>query len=102
MTRRLSRHAAQVLLRHCVEDGVVEPHPHFLRALKDDGLALVDAMPVLKTGIVYQEPEFDVGFQQWRYKVEGRELGGRWIAIVFAFSGPEQVLLITAFVKSGR
>ena len=59
-------------------------------------------MPVLKSGVVYDEPEFDVRFQHWRYKVEGSELGGRWLAIVFTFIASEETLLITAFVKSDR
>ena len=81
---------------------MVEPHPHFLRALKDDGLALVDVMPVLNQGIVYEEPEFDVRFQQWRYRVEGKELGGRWLAIAFTFRKAKEVLLITGYLKTSR
>lgn len=102
MTRRLSRQDAQALLRRCVEDGVVEPHPYFLRALKDDGIALIDVMPVLNQGIVYEAPEFDVRFQQWRYKVEGREAGGPWLVIVFTFRKAEEVLLITGYLKTSR
>src|SRR5437016_12367650 len=102
MTRRLSRQDAQALLRHCVENGIVEPHPHFLRALKDDGLGFVDVMPILKAGIVYDEPEFDVRFRQWRYKVEGSEPGGGWLAIVFTFRAAEETLLITAYLKTDR
>jgi hypothetical protein len=96
---RLSKQRAQALLRHCLEHGIVEPHPHFINALKEDGLALIDVMPVLKSGIVYDEPEFSVRFQEWRYKVEGNEVGGKRIAIVFTFVGDEEALLITGFIK---
>ncbi|PYP87542.1 MAG: hypothetical protein DMG65_17360 [Candidatus Angelobacter sp. Gp1-AA117] len=100
MNRRLSKQEAQKLLRYCAENGVVEPHPHFLSALRDDGLDLLDAMPVLKSGIVYDEPEFDVRFRQWRYKVEGKESGGRWLMIVFTFRADDETLLITAYLKA--
>lgn len=96
---RLSKQRAQALLRHCLEHGIVEPHPHFSKALKEDGLTLIDVMPVLKSGIVYDEPEFSVRFQEWRYKVEGNEVGGKRIAIVFTFVAEEEVLLITGFIK---
>lgn len=96
---RLSKQRAQALLRHCLEHGIVEPHPHFISAMREDGLALIDVMPVLKSGIVYDEPEFSVRFQDWRYKVEGNEVGGKRVAIVFTFLDAEEVLLITGFVK---
>lgn len=95
---RLSKQKAQQLLRRCLESGIVEPHPHFIDALKEDGLDLMDVMPVLKSGIIYDEPEFSVRFQHWRYKVEGREIGGKWVAIVFTFITDNELLLITAFV----
>lgn|SRR5215469_5009327 len=96
---RLSKQKVQQLLRRCLESGIVEPHPHFEEALKEDGLDLMDVMPVLKSGIIYDEPEFSVRFQHWRYKVEGREVGGKWVAIVFTPVTNNEVLLITAFVK---
>src|SRR5438477_1805936 len=99
MFPRLSRHDALAKLRNCLENGVVEPHPHFLRALKDDGLDLGDAMLVLKTGAIYAEPEFDVRFRQWRYRIEGKEPGGVWMAIIFTFRAMDETLLITAYVK---
>ncbi len=96
-TRCLSKQEAQDLLRWCLEDGVVSPHPHFKKALADDGLALPDAMVVLRKGTVFDEPEFNARFQQWRYRVEGREPGGKWLKIVFAFIEEYEVILITAF-----
>lgn len=101
-TGRLSRHDALIQLRSCLEDGIVEPHPHFLKALADDNLSLTDAWIVLRGGTIYDEPEFDVRFQQWRYKVEGKETGGKWLKIVFTFLQEDETtvtLLITAFVS---
>lgn len=98
--QRLSKQEAQDLLRHCLEQGIVEPHPHFLKALSDEGLDLPDAWHVLRSGVVYDEPEFNVRFQQWRYSVEGREPGGKWLKIVFCFEEEDSTLLITVFSVS--
>jgi hypothetical protein len=99
MLPRLSRHDALARVRHCLEKGIVEPHPHFLRALKDDGLDFGDAIYVLRTGNIYDEPEFDVRFQQWRYLIQGKEPDGGLLAIVFTFRAIDNALLITAYVK---
>ncbi len=94
---RLAKQEAQDLLRQCLETGVVQPHPHFRRALADERLELADAWAVLRKGVVYDEPEFNVRFQQWRYAVEGREPGGKWLKIVFCFEEEDSALLITVF-----
>ncbi|HZQ46870.1 MAG TPA: DUF4258 domain-containing protein [Verrucomicrobiae bacterium] len=99
MNKRPSRQDAQGLLRRCLDHGIVESHPHCLRALKDDGLDLIDALPILRTGIIYDEPEFDVRFQHWRYKVEGNAPNGAWMVIVFTFRTNDEILLITAYFK---
>ncbi len=95
--KRLSKQQAQKLLRRCLEHGAVYPHPHFLRELKNEGLELPDAMVVLNKGTIFDEPELDLRFQQWRYRVEGREPNGKWLKIVFAFLKDEEAILITVF-----
>lgn len=102
MSARLSKRDAEKKLRFCLEHGTVEQHPHFKKALHDDGLDYVSALPVLKSGHVHDEPEFDTRFQQWRYKIEGREVDGKWLAIVFCFPDETDTLLITAFVIMNR
>ena len=57
-----------------------------------------DVLMVMKRGGIYDEPEFHVRFQEWRYKVEGKETEGRWLKIVFSFIENDETLLITAFV----
>lgn len=80
----------------------MEQHPHFKKALKDDGLDYVSIFPVLRKGRIHSQPEFDARFQEWRYKVEGREIDGKWVSIVFCFPEPTDTLLITAFVVKNR
>ena len=63
----------------------------------DDGLILPDALRVLKTGNIFHEPECDLKTGDWKYRVEGREVDGKWLAIVFCFRVTDTVFLITVF-----
>ena len=76
---------AQDLLRHCLESGQVIPGRHFRDELAKELVSMVDAWAVLKSGRIYNHPEFHVGSQEWNYRVEGHEPGGKWLAIVFSF-----------------
>jgi len=58
---------------------------------------MVDAWAVLKSGRIYNPPEFHVGSQEWNYRVEGHEPGGKWLAIVFSFKAVDTTFLITVF-----
>ena len=99
---RLSKQDALKKLRFCLEFGIVEQHPHFKKALLEDGCDYNDALMIMKRGSIYDEPEFDVRFQEWRYKIEGEETEGRWLKIVFSFIEDDGTLLITAFVVERR
>jgi hypothetical protein len=56
---RFSRSEAVKLLRECVRSGKIIPGKHFRDELANEGLIFPDALRVLKTGQVYQEPEPD-------------------------------------------
>lgn len=99
MLSRLSRHDALARLRGCLENGLIDFSPHFAQALKDDGLDLGDARQVLKTGNIHDEPEFDVRRQQWRYRIEGKEPDGKWLAMIFTFVEVDEAVMITAYLK---
>ena len=58
-----------------------------------------DAQFVLRKGIVYDEPEFDVRFQEWRYKVEGKPPESeRELKVVITFLELDEVLVITVML----
>lgn len=95
--RRLSRPDALRLLRECVRSGHIIPGKHFREELANEGLILPDAVRVLKTGQIYDEPEPDPKTGEWKYRVEGREVDGKWLAIVFCFKGTATAFLITVF-----
>jgi hypothetical protein len=56
---RLSRQDAVKLIRGCVRVGKIIPGKHFREELAAEGLIFPDALRVLKTGQIYQEPEPD-------------------------------------------
>ncbi len=99
---RLSRHDAVRLLRECVRSGSVIPGKHFRDELANEGLIFADALRVLKTGQIYQEPEPDLKTGEWKYRLEGREVDGKWLAIVFCFRAVDTAFLITVFSVQAR
>ena len=54
----------------------MEYHAHFARRCRERGIDLLDAQYVLRKGVIYDEAELDVRFQEWRYKVEGKPPDG--------------------------
>src|SRR5579871_3341921 len=95
--KRVKRLEAQNLLRDCLKAGRVIPGRHFRDELKNENVDLIDAWEVLRTGQIYNEPEFHTGMQEWNYRVEGHEIGGKWLAIVFSFKAIDTAFLITVF-----
>ncbi|MGC0773550.1 MAG: DUF4258 domain-containing protein [Candidatus Acidiferrum sp.] len=94
---RLSRHEAVKLLRECLRIGKIIPGKHFRDELAAEGLILPDALRVLKTGNIFHEPKCDPKTGDWKYRVEGKEVGGKWLAIVFCFWATDTAFLITVF-----
>lgn len=94
---RLSRQEAVKLLRECVRVGKIIPSKHFRDELAKEGLIFPDALRVLKSGQIYQEPEPDPKTGEWKYRVEGREVDSKWLAIVFCFRATDTAFLITVF-----
>lgn len=82
---RLSRPDAIKLLRECVQKGNIIPGRHFRDELEKEGLNLQDAVRVLKTGNIFLEPESDTKTGDWKYRIEGTEVDGKWLAIVVCF-----------------
>jgi hypothetical protein len=98
MVSRLSKTDALKLLRACLQGGIVEYHPHFERRCRERGVDPQDAQYVLRKGVIYDEPELDVRFQEWRYKVEGTPPDGAKLKIVVTFLERDEVLVITVML----
>jgi hypothetical protein len=98
MIPRLSKSDALKLLRECLTNGIVEYHPHFARRCKVRGIDPMDAQYVLRKGIIYDEPELDIRFQEWRYKIEGKPPDAEKLKVVIAFLERDEVLVITVML----
>jgi hypothetical protein len=101
-TIRLCRTDAVKLIRDCLRQGRIRTTRHFREELAAEGLTVVDAFYVLQQGIVFNEPEHDIYFQQWRYRMEGTEPDGQYVSIIFTFDEPEEGVLITLFSDKSR
>jgi hypothetical protein len=94
---------AQDLLHFCLEGGgEIISGKHFRDELMAEGLTFEDAWVVLKTGLIYDPPEPDIRTGEVKYRVEGYEPDGKWIAIVFSFKALTRAFLITIFSVKGK
>jgi hypothetical protein len=85
-----------------VATGKIIPGRHFRDELAKENLIFADALRVLKTGQIYDEPEPDPKTGDWKYRVEGQEIDGKWLAIVFCFKALDTVFLITVFSELSK
>lgn len=93
----LNQSVALELLRNCLEDGVIIQSKHFRTELAHEKLTFEDAWHVLRTGQIYDNGELDIKTGEWKYRVEGHETDGKWIAIVFSLKAIDAAHLITIF-----
>ncbi len=95
--RCLTRSEAVDLVRHCLSAGRVISGKHFREELANEDLDILDAYNVLKKGHVFQEPEQDIRTGEWKYRMEGTDLEGKPLAVVFCFKDEVTGFLITVF-----
>jgi len=95
---------AQDLLHFCLEGGgEIIPGRHFRDELMQEELSFEDAWVVLRTGRIFEPPEIDIKTGESKFRVEGYEPGGKWLAIAFSFKTISRAFLITIFsVKEKR
>jgi hypothetical protein len=93
----LTRSEATDLVRHCLSSGKVRYGRHFKEELANEALAIQDAYHVLKRGVILREPEQDIRTGEWKYRMEGADVEGKRLAVVFCFKEAEATFLITIF-----
>jgi len=98
MVSRLSRSDALKLLRACLQNGIVEYHQHFAWRCRERGIDPMDAQYVLRKGVIFDEPELDSRFREWRYTVEGKPPDGGKLRVVITFLERDEVLVITVML----
>ena len=87
-------------MRECLKYGSIIPGRHFRDELAAEGLVFSDALVILKSGWIYNEPEQDIKTGDWKYRIVGSPgdaLLLRRFEIVFCFRAVDQAFLITAF-----
>ena len=94
MTQQRSAIGARKLIRQIVMSGTVEFLSHADEELAEDGCSQLDALNVLRGGIV-DECEFENG--EWRHRVRTQ----RMAVIVEIYESETTILVITAF-KLGK
>src|SRR5439155_20263087 len=90
---------ALILLGRCLEVGEVILGRRFRGALLSEGV------PSKTLGQCYgggKSSEIDVRSREWKYRIEGHEPGGKWLAIVFSFKTIARAFLITVFSIESR
>ncbi|HLK34267.1 MAG TPA: DUF4258 domain-containing protein [Terriglobales bacterium] len=98
MLKRLSRSDAVDLVHHCLEQGRVRWGGHFRKSLAEEkDVTLTDVWNVLRSGNIYEEPEQDIRTGDWKYRLEGHEAGGKWLAVVLTLRDENETFLITIF-----
>lgn len=76
------------------------PGRHFRDELSNEGLSMQEALCVLRSGAIYAPPEPGSRRDEWKWRIEGREPGGKWLIIVFTFRSEGQAFLITTFSEA--
>jgi len=103
ITQCFKQQEATELVHYCIqESGSTRPGKHFRDELRNEGLAMVDAEGVLRTGRIYDPPEQDLRTGEWKYRLEGYEPGGKWLIIVLCFRSLEEMFLISVFSDKKR
>lgn len=80
---------ARRLIRGILEKGSVSFSGHSERALADDDLSTVDAVNVLRAGVV-EPPELEKGC--WRYRIRTQR-----IVVVIVFRSASEIVVVTAW-----
>lgn len=85
----LEPNRARRLIREVLGSGSVSFSGHAEKALADDDLSTVDAVNVLRGGVV-EPAEFENG--SWRYRVRTQR-----IAVVIVFRSASEIVVVTAW-----
>lgn len=83
-------------LNRCLEEGQVVYSRHFREELLNDSFTMGDVLRVCRSGAIFMAPEQDAKTGRWKYRIEGRSVDYRAMAVVFTF-GQDRAVFITVF-----
>ena len=96
---RLSPREATRKIRLILEDGTIDYSGHcWCVRMPERNVSTLDVEHVLSEGQVIREPEWDVDYWNWKYRVEGTDIeGDELTAITVIFEQDFSVLVVTVF-----
>ncbi|MGH7146656.1 MAG: hypothetical protein ACREIJ_01975 [Nitrospiraceae bacterium] len=69
--------------------------PKLFEKLERHGVSIQDLLHVCRHWELIRSTRWQYG--EWRYRVEGANLDGKWMAAVVSVKGPTSILVITGF-----
>jgi hypothetical protein len=96
---RLLPHEAKRIILLILEQGYVEYSYHCLQdSMPKRQVTMLDVVNTLKTGQIVRDPEWDEGYQSWKYRVEGVDMEADDLtAITVIFAADLTLYIITVF-----
>jgi Domain of unknown function (DUF4258) len=94
----LSKDQAKAKLNRCLHQGETDYYltGHCADRIAERDLTNGDVLSVCRSGAVIKPPEWDIKFRNWKYTVEGLNVDGVRISVVFAFVR-SRAIFITVF-----
>ncbi len=91
----LSADEAKRKILFILERGIVEPTWHCKEeTMPRRGVEMTDLLHVLKTGVIVRDPEWDDDHDNWKYRVEGKDIDGDDLTAITVIIDAELTLLI--------
>ncbi|MEO0248493.1 MAG: DUF4258 domain-containing protein [candidate division WOR-3 bacterium] len=93
MTKPLKPGDAIREARRLIEQGAVAFTPHVQTRMKEREFGLRDISRAFDVGRINRAPEWDAKRKKWKYTVDGTDVEGDSLSIVFAFDDGTLVII---------
>lgn len=93
MAKPLRVGEALLKARRILNEGAVILRPHLKDRMKERRFDMQDIIHCFETGRINKSPEWNKNFQCWEYVVDGKDLEGDNLSIVFAFEEDDLILI---------
>ena len=80
---------------YALEEGGIVSTPHLRHRMSERGFDMNDLIAVFENGHIKKPPKWDEIHQNWTYRVEGHDIEGDELSVVFAIDKNGLLHLIT-------
>ena len=95
MPIRYSKEEAQEIVRELSFHGTLVPTLHFEHESGPQrNFDMLDALRVIRSGMVISEPEYNEKHNSWKCEVEGKDIEGDRLTLIIAFNPDSRRLFI--------